>query len=101
MKKSSIAMLAAAGVSAMMLGLATPAASAPQDAVSAQDKVNELEAEGYEVIVTKSGHASLDQCTVAAVRPGQEFYVHQPMKPPGQGVTYALDRQTIYVDARC
>jgi hypothetical protein len=99
MRNSLLATLAAASMSAAALALAPLAAALPQDVESAQDKVNELEAEGFKVIVTKVGTASLDQCTVGSVRSGQPVYktVHET----GGGSERVVDYTTVYLDARC
>lgn len=66
MKKIIIATAAAAGMSAgALLTLAAPAASQPGSATST---INSLEAQGFDVRITRVGSAPLEQCTVAGVR---------------------------------
>ena len=57
----------------MTFGLAAPATAAPSGGGSAQDTVNQLQAQGQRVILNKLGSASLDQCTVSSVRAGDEI----------------------------
>lgn len=52
------------------LTLAPTAAAAPSGTSSVEQTVNQLNADGYTVIVNKVGAAPADQCTVAAVRAG-------------------------------
>ena len=94
--------LAAVSVAAMSVGSMAPAAADPPPGESAEDTINNLLNEGYRVIVSKVGTAPLDQCSVNAIRPGQE--VTEPVtgpvtgsRPRGQEVVYT----TIYVDAQC
>jgi hypothetical protein len=47
MKKFAFATLAASGLAAATLGLAAPAVAAPSGTGSAQDTVNQLQANGY------------------------------------------------------
>lgn len=89
-------------LAAMSLVVAAPAYASTQDNESAQDAVNRLQSEGYKVIVSKVGNASLDQCSVSAVRPGHD--VSEPVTGPvtgsrdrGQKVLYT----TVFVDAKC
>lgn len=69
MKKFTVATLAASGLAAAILGLAAPADAAPTGPGNAQDIVNTLAAQGYQVIVNRLGSTPLDQGTVVAVRP--------------------------------
>ena len=73
MKKLELAIIAAGGMTAAILGLAAPAAAAPTGPGNAQETINELQADGYNVIVNRVGATPLDQATVVAVRPGQTY----------------------------
>ena len=55
MKKLGLATVAASGLAAAILGLAAPAAAAPSGPGSAQDTINHLKADGYNVIVNRVG----------------------------------------------
>jgi hypothetical protein len=99
MKKITFAALAASGLAAATLGLAAPAVAAPSGTGSAQDTVNQLEANGYKVILNKVGGASLDKCTVTSVRPGRE--ITQPRTDSGGDLTQHVLYTTVYVDANC
>src|ERR1700730_18700615 len=61
----------AGGLAAAIIGLAAPAAAAPPGPGDAQQTISELQAQGYTVIVNRTGTVPLDQATVVAVRPGQ------------------------------
>lgn len=66
MKKFIIATAAAAGMSAgALLTLAAPAVAQPGSAAST---INSLEAQGFDVRITRVGSAPLEECTVSGVR---------------------------------
>ncbi|MBX7446840.1 hypothetical protein GR927_02460 [Mycolicibacterium sp. 3033] len=69
MNKITFATVAAAGLSAAVLGLAAPAAAAPSGS-DAQATISQLEADGNRVIVNRLSSAPLSQAEVVAVRPG-------------------------------
>jgi hypothetical protein len=101
MNKFGFVAAIAGGAAAAMIGLAVPAAAAPSGPGSAQQTINELQAQGYKVIVNRVGTAPLDQATVVAVRPGQT-YSRTDSGVPGAGndvVTTVTDK-TVYVDVK-
>ena len=51
MNKFMFATVAATALSAVIVGLAAPAAAAPSGTGSAQDIINSLEASGYKVVL--------------------------------------------------
>ena len=53
------------------VALAAVATAAPTGPSQVDDTVRSLEAEGYNVVVNRTGDAPLSQCSVSAVRPGQ------------------------------
>ena len=101
MKKFGLATIVAGGLTAAIFGLATPAAAAPTGPGNAQDTINELQADGYNVIVNRVGTTPLDQATVVAVRPGQT-YERRDSGVPGAGndVVTTVTNKTVYVDVR-
>lgn len=91
--------LATAGV-----GVAASAVAAPQPGTAATDTIDQLQSEGYRVILSKVGSGSIENCTVSAVRQGRS--VTGPQAPvnspftlmgPGQVLQYT----TVYVDLDC
>src|SRR3954465_12413242 len=99
MKKFTVATLAASGLAAAILGLAVPADAVPTGPGNAQDTVNALEAQGYQVIVNRLGSTPLDQATVVAVRPGQT-YSRSDSGTPGDSLETTVTGKTIYVDVK-
>jgi len=90
--------VAVAAFIALAVGLATNALAAPSGVGSAQDTVNELEDNGFNVVVKKIGAAPLDHCTVDSVRPVG------PVIRPVQNGTELLNQivyQTVYLTAKC
>ena len=69
MNKITFASVAAAGLSAAVLGLAAPAAAAPSGS-DAQQTISQLEADGNRVIVNRLSDTPLSQATVVAIQPG-------------------------------
>ena len=65
----------------------------------ADGTVGTLEAEGYNVIVNRTGAAPLSQCTVSAVRPGQTHSTNDSRG--GSSINTTVTSQTVYVDVAC
>jgi len=101
MKKFGFAAAMVSGVAAAIIGLAAPAAAAPTGPGNAQQTINELQAQGYTVIVNRTGTAPLDQATVVAVRPGQT-YSRTDTGVPGAGndIYTTVTDKTVYVDVK-
>src|SRR5947208_13004972 len=101
MKKFGVAAAIASGLAAAAIGLAVPAAAAPTGPGNAQQTINELQAQGYTVIVNRIGTAPLDQSTVVAVRPGQT-YSRTDTGVPGAGndIYTTVTGKTVYVDVK-
>ena len=99
MNKSGFAIVIAGGLTAAVLGLAAPAVAAPTGPGNAQDTINQLQADGYHVVVNRIGSTPLDQATVVAVRPGQT-YSRTDSGTPGDSFSTTVTGKTIYVDIR-
>jgi hypothetical protein len=89
-----------AGGAFVALAVAIPAAAqaAPSGIGSAQDTVNELESNGFKVVLNKKGAGPLDHCTVDSVRPGET--VTRPVQS-GDALTNETVYQTVYLTAQC
>jgi hypothetical protein len=100
-KKFAVAVVIAGGLAAVVIGFAGPAAAAPTGPGSAQQTINELQAQGYTVIVNRIGTAPLDQATVVAVRPGQT-YSRTDTGVPGAGndIYTTVTGKTVFVDVK-
>jgi hypothetical protein len=83
---------------ALALGLPVDAQAAPSGIGSAQDTVNELEDNGFKVVLNKMGAGPLDHCTVDSVRPGET--VTRPVQSGGELVDQIV-YQTVYLTAKC
>lgn len=99
MKKIGLATIVAAGLTAAALGLATPAVAAPTGPGNAQETINDLKADGYNVIVNRVGDTPLEQATVVAVRPGQT-YSRTDSGNPGDRLATTVTGKTVYVDVK-
>ncbi|MBW8709979.1 MAG: hypothetical protein JF631_02490 [Mycobacterium sp.] len=101
MKKFGFAAAIASGLAAAAIGLAVPAAAAPTGPGNAQQTINELQGQGYTVIVNRIGTAPLDQASVVAVRPGQT-YSRTDTGVPGAGndIYTTVTDKTVYVDVK-
>jgi hypothetical protein len=98
MKKFGYATVLAGGLTAAVLGLASPAVAAPSGPGNAQDTITSLQQQGYNVIVNRVGGTPLDQATVVAVRPGQ---THETTDSRGGGsIKTTVTSQTVYVDVK-
>ena len=82
------------------LAMALPASAqaAPSGIGSAQDTVNELENNGFKVVLNKMGAGPLDHCTVDSVRPGER--VTRPVQN-GSELVNQFVYQTVYLTAKC
>ena len=101
MKKFGIAAAMVSGAAAAIIGLAAPAAAAPAGPGSAQQTIDQLQAQGYKVIVNRVGNSPLDQATEVAVRPGQT-YSRTDSGVPGAGndIYTTVTDKTVYVDVK-
>jgi hypothetical protein len=99
MKKFGFATVLAGGLTAAVLGLAAAAGAAPTGPGNAQDTINQLQAEGYKVIVNRIGTTPLDQATVVAVRRGQT-YSRTDSGTPGDSFETTVTGKTVYVDVK-
>jgi hypothetical protein len=92
------AVIAAGVVVALAIWLPAGAQAVPSGVGSAQDAVNELEDNGFNVVVKKIGAGPLDHCTVDSVRPVG------PVIRPVQNGTELVNQivyQTVYLTAKC
>jgi hypothetical protein len=102
MNKFPITGLTVSVLSAAGLTLAATAVAAPTGSSSVDETVNQLKADGYTVIVNKVGAASVDQCTVAAVRPGQTYSRTDSGTPGAQDDAHTtVTGKTVFVDLAC
>ena len=102
MNKFPITALTASVLSAAGLALAATAVAAPTGPSNIDQTVSQLKADGYTVIVNKVGAASVDQCTVAAVRPGQTYSRTDSGTPGAQDdIHTTVTGKTVYVDLAC
>jgi hypothetical protein len=81
------------------VALAAVANAAPTGPSQVDDTVRSLEAEGYNVIVNRTGAAPLSQCSVSAVRPGQTHSTTDSRG--GSSLNTTVTSQTVYVDVAC
>jgi hypothetical protein len=99
MKKIGLATIVAGGLAAATLGLAAPAVAAPSGPGNAQETINDLKADGYNVIVNRVGGTPLEQASVLAVRPGQT-YSRTDSGNPGDSLETTVTNKTVYVDVK-
>jgi hypothetical protein len=98
-KSATLASGFAGGLTAIVLGMAAPAGAAPTAPGNAQQTINQLQADGYNVIVNRVGTTPLDQATVVAVRPGQT-YSRTDSGNPGDSLETTITAKTVYVDVK-
>jgi hypothetical protein len=102
MKKTLFTSLAAGALASAALGLAGTASAAPSGPSAVDDAINQLRAQGFNVLVNRVESAAADQCTLNAVRPGQKFSRTDSGVPGAQDdpVT-TVTNKTVYVDVVC
>jgi hypothetical protein len=101
MKKFLISSLTAGVLAAAALGLTPTASAAPAGPSTVDATIDELRLQGFDVIVNRIGSAPQEQCTVGAVRPGQEYTRTDSGVPGADGPVTTLIGKTVYVDIIC
>lgn len=71
--KFFVTALSAAAMTATALGIAGIATAAPTGPSQVEDTMKALEAEGYNVILNRTGTAPLSACSVVSVLPGHTY----------------------------
>ncbi|MHC9294595.1 hypothetical protein ACRCUN_19200 [Mycobacterium sp. LTG2003] len=92
-KGFGVATIAVSGLAAAIIGLAGPSQAAPSGPDNAQETISQLQRQGYVVIVNRLGSAPLDQATVVAVRPGQNYSRTDTLNS-------SVTQRTVYVDVK-
>ena len=102
MKNLLVTSLTAGALAAAALGLTAAANAAPAGPSSVDATIDQLRAQGFEVIVNRIGTAPQEQCTLSAVRPGQT-YSRTDSGVPGAGddLVTTVTGKTVYVDVTC
>jgi hypothetical protein len=102
MKTLCTPVIAAGAIAAAALGVAGAANAAPTGPLTAAETVNQLQTQGFHVIVNKVGTTPLDQCVVNGVRPGQT-YSRMDSGAPGamDDIVTTVTSMTVYVDVSC
>jgi hypothetical protein len=97
---SSVATLAT--LAPVALGLTATANAAPAGPPSVENTINQLSAQGYEVIVNRTGNDASEQCAISGVRRGQTFSRTDSGAPgAGDDMVTTLISKTVYVDLSC
>ena len=102
MKNILLTSLAAGALASAALGLAGSGTAAPSGPSAVDATVSQLQSQGFQVIVSRVDSRAGDQCTLAAVRPGQTFS-HTDSGAPGAGddLVTTVTGKTVYVDVAC
>ena len=102
MKKILSTSLAAGALASAALGLAGTASAAPSGPSTVDDTINQLRAQGFNVLVSRVDSAAVNQCTLNAVRPGQTFSRTDSGAPGAQDdLVTTVTNTTVYVDVTC
>lgn len=91
---------AATAVAAAALGSAGAATAAPTGPPSVTDTVRNLEAKGYEVILTTVGGGDPSKCSITSIRPGQTTNIGKTFEKHGAFIPTETHK-TVYVEQRC
>jgi hypothetical protein len=102
MKHLLLTSFTAGALAAAALGLTAAAGAAPAGPSSVDTTIDQLRAQGFDVIVNRLGIAPQGQCTVSGVRPGQT-YSRTDSGAPGAGddLVTTVTSKTVYVDITC
>ena len=102
MKKLVLTTVIASGLCAGALTFAAAAIAAPSGPSSVEQAMDQLEADGYAVIVNRVGAGPIDKCTLATVRPGQTYSRTDSGTPGAQDdVHTTVTGKTVFVDLAC
>jgi hypothetical protein len=101
MKHLLLSSLAAGALAAAALGLTATASAAPAGPSTVGATIDELRMQGFDVIVNRIGDAPQEQCTVGAVRSGQEYSRSDSSVPGADGPVTTVLGKTVYVDIVC
>ncbi|OHU26766.1 hypothetical protein BKG76_07145 [Mycobacteroides franklinii] len=103
MNKLLFAGIASAGVIGASLGGASVALAAPSGSGDANAVINDLQSNGYRVIVSKVGSGDLSNCTVQSVTQGSPVGDVQPARDAKNKPTSAptMDSKVARVTLSC
>ena len=104
MKNLLLTSLTAGALAAAALGLTATANAAPAGPSSVDATIDQLRAQGFDVIVNRTDTAALEQCTISSVRPGQTFSRSDTGSGlPGSAfdIVTTVTAKTVYVDIVC
>jgi len=102
MRKILFTSFAAGALASAALGLAATASAAPSGPSSVDATISQLQAQGFNVLVSRVDSAAIDQCTLNAVRPGQTFSRTDSGVPGAQDdLVTTVTNKTVYVDVVC
>jgi hypothetical protein len=102
MKNFLLTSLAAGALASAALGLAGTASAAPSGPSSVDATVSQLQAQGFQVIVSRVDSAAVNQCSLDAVRPGQTFSRTDSGVPGADDdLVTTVTNKTVYVDVTC
>ena len=102
MKKILFTSLAAGALASAALGLAGTTSAAPSGPSPVDDTVSQLQAQGFNVIVSRVNSDAVNQCTLNAVRPGQTFSRTDSGVPGAQDdLVTTVTNKTVNVDVVC
>ncbi|MGO4443425.1 hypothetical protein AB4Z42_08700 [Mycobacterium sp. 2YAF39] len=107
MKNIAATVATIVATAALGLGTAAVTTAAPSGISTADQTIGKLQSEGYNVIVSRTGTGSIDQCTVTEVRPGQTYSRTDSGVPgnvlgtPGPNIATTVMNKTAYVTLNC
>jgi hypothetical protein len=102
MKNILFTSLAAGALASAALGLAGTASGAPSGPSPVDATISQLQAQGFNVLVSRVDSAAVDRCTLNAVRPGQTFSRTDSGVPGAQDdLVTTVTNKTVYVDVVC
>ena len=102
MRKILFISLAAGALASAALGLPGTASAAPSGPPPVDDTISQLQAQGFNVLVSRVDSAAVDQCTLNAVRPGQTFSRTDSGVPGAQDdLVTTVTKKTVHVDVTC
>lgn len=99
MKHLAVVGLTVGMLASAVVGLTAVASAAPTGPSQVDQTVEQLQADGYNVTINRTGDKPLSECTVRAVRPGQTFSTQDSRG--GGSINTTVTAKTVYLDVTC
>jgi hypothetical protein len=99
MKHLAVVGLTVGMLASAVVGLTAVASAAPTGPSQVDQTVEQLQADGYNVTINRTGDKPLSECSVRSIRPGQTFSTQDSRG--GGSINTTVTSKTVYLDVAC